>query len=38
MANLDLNNKTCVIKSSVDEFNTRKDRAKEMNSKLENAP
>lgn len=36
MVNLDLNNKICVIKSLVDEFNIRKDRVKEMNSKLEN--
>ena len=36
VAILELNNKTIVIKSSVDEFYTRKDRTKEVNSKLDN--
>ena len=36
VAIIELNNKTIVIKSSVDEFNTRKDRTKEVNSKLDN--
>ena len=36
MVILELNNKIIVIKSSVDEFSTRKDRAKDVNSKLDN--
>lgn len=36
MANLEVNNKIVVIKSIIDEFNPRKYRAEEMNSKLEN--
>lgn len=36
MAIIELNNKTIAIKNSVDEFNTRKDRTKEVNGKLDN--
>lgn len=35
---LELNNTIPLIQSSVDELNTRKNRAKEMNSELENRP